>query len=260
VTQDVNGKVAVVSGAASGIGEAVARALSAAGAEVAAVDCDEDALHTAVSKLRADGLKATAFPADVTNERDVNRTVSRIMHESRGIDLLVNSAGILRPAPVWRTSPQDWSATLAVNTTGVFLLSQAVVGPMAARGGGAIVTVASNAAHVPRTGMAAYAASKAAAVMFTKCLGLEVAHLGIRCNIVSPGSTDTPMLRTLFGDGSGPQLTIAGDPQQYRVGIPLGRLASPVDIAAAVLFLLSDTARHITMQEVTVDGGAGLGA
>lgn len=257
---DMEGKVAVVSGAGSGIGEAVARALGAAGAEVAAVDCDEDSLHTAVSKLNAGGLKATAFPTDVTRESDVRRTMSRIMRDLGGVDLLVNSAGILRPARVGRTSLQDWSATLAVNATGVFLLSRAVIGSMAARGGGAIVTVASNAARVPRTGMAAYAASKAAAVMFTKCLGLEVAHLGVRCNIVSPGSTETPMLQTLYGDDGGPQLSITGNPDQYRVGIPLRRLANPVDIAAAVLFLLSDTAGHITMQEVTVDGGAGLGA
>jgi 2,3-dihydro-2,3-dihydroxybenzoate dehydrogenase len=260
VTHDMAGKVAIVSGAAGGIGEAVARSLGATGAWVAAVDRDDDSLHTAVSKLKADGLKATAFPADVSSERDVSSAVSRIVGHLGGVDLLVNAAGILRPAPVRQASLPDWSATLAVNATGVFLLSQAVIGPMAARGGGAIVTVASNAASVPRTELAAYAASKAAAVMFTKCLGLEVAHLGIRCNVVSPGSTDTPMLRTLWGDGGGPRSSIDGNPDHYRVGIPLRKLARPADIAAAVLFLLSDTADHITMQEVTVDGGAGLGA
>ncbi|MGH3239893.1 MAG: SDR family oxidoreductase, partial [Spirillospora sp.] len=108
---------------------------------------------------------------------------------------------------------------------------------------------------VPRGGMAAYAASKAAAAHLTRCLGLEMAPHGVRCNIVSPGSTDTPMLRAL---GAGD--VIAGDAAAFRTGIPLGRIAAPADIAEAVLFLLSERARHITMHELYVDGGAALRA
>src|SRR5690606_32681922 len=120
------------------------------------------------------------------------------------------------------------------------------------------VVVASNAARTPRLDMAAYAASKAAAVMFTKCLGLEVAQHGIRCNVVSPGSTDTPMQRALWSDQRGPEQVVAGDLARYRLGIPLGRIATPHDIASAVVFLLSSEARQITMQELCVDGGATL--
>lgn len=116
------------------------------------------------------------------------------------------------------------------------------------------------AAGVPRAGMAAYAASKAAATMFTKSLGLEVARHGIRCNVVAPGSTDTPMLSSMWTDPSGPRRTIEGSPEDFRLGIPLGKLATPSDIAEAVAFLLSDQASHITLHALTVDGGAALGS
>lgn len=106
--------------------------------------------------------------------------------------------------------------------------------------------------------MAAYAASKAAAAMFTKCLGLELARSGVRCNVVAPGSTDTAMQRALWTGSDAGQRVIDGDPATYRTGIPLGRIAAPEDIADAVAFLASDRARHITMQELYVDGGATL--
>lgn len=107
--------------------------------------------------------------------------------------------------------------------------------------------------------MAAYAASKAAASMFTKSIGLELARHGIRCNVVAPGSTDTRMLTSMWHDESGPKGTIEGRPEAFRVGIPLGRLARPSDIADAVVFLLSDQSSHITLHDLTVDGGAALG-
>jgi 2,3-dihydro-2,3-dihydroxybenzoate dehydrogenase len=148
---------------------------------------------------------------------------------------------------------------MAVNATGVFNMSQAVANRMVPRRGGAIVTVASNAAGTARTDMAAYAASKAAATMFTKCLGLEVAQYGIRCNLVAPGSTNTPMLASMWEDDSGPKAIIRGSLETYKAGIPLGKLATPEDIAEAVVFLLSEKASHITMHALTVDGGATLG-
>ncbi|MFE6993304.1 SDR family oxidoreductase, partial [Streptomyces pharetrae] len=146
-----------------------------------------------------------------------------------------------------------------VNTSGVFFTSRAVVNRMVPRRRGAIVTIASNAAGTARTEMSAYAASKAAATMFTKCLGLEVAKHGIRANLVAPGSTDTPMLSSMWQDESSARASIEGVPDAYRVGIPLGRLARPEDVAEAVVFLLSDKAAHITMHDLTVDGGAALG-
>ncbi|MFT2016821.1 2,3-dihydro-2,3-dihydroxybenzoate dehydrogenase [Streptomyces sp. 796.1] len=251
----MDNKVAVVTGAAGGIGAEVVRALSARGARVAAVDLDADRLKTAVGDLPG----VHAFPADVTSAGEVRALVDAVEERVGEVDYLVNAAGVLRTGAVRSYTEADWAATFAVNATGVFLMSQAVVDRMVPRSRGAIVTVASNAAGTPRSEMAAYCASKAAATLFTKSLGLEVAQYGIRCNLVAPGSTDTPMLSSMWHDESGPRGTIEGRPDAYRVGIPLGKIARPSDIADAVVFLLSDQAAHITLHDLTVDGGATLG-
>ncbi|MGF1430234.1 2,3-dihydro-2,3-dihydroxybenzoate dehydrogenase [Kitasatospora sp. LaBMicrA B282] len=256
----MDNKVALVTGAAGGIGAAVARTLGERGAVVAAVDRDAEQLAEVVAKLTADGLRVEAFPADVTDSASVEAAVARIEVELGPIDYLVNAAGVLRLGPVRDYTDEDWQTTFAVNATGVFHLSRAVVNRMVPRGRGAIVTVASNAAVTPRSEMAAYAASKAAATLFTKSLGLEVAQYGVRCNLVAPGSTDTPMLSSMWADETDRQHTVAGNPDAYRVGIPLGKLATPQDVANAVVFLLSDEAGHITLHDLTVDGGASLGA
>ncbi|TCJ31480.1 2,3-dihydro-2,3-dihydroxybenzoate dehydrogenase [Parafrankia sp. BMG5.11] len=255
----MQGRVAVVTGAAGGIGAAVMRALAREGAVVAAVDLTAGGLEVRVKALDADGLTAHAFPADVSDPEQVREVVREVERRLGGVDYLVNAAGVLRSAAVGATTVGDWSDTFAVNATGVFLMSQAVVAGMVARASGSIVTVASNAAGTARTGMAAYAASKAAALAFTKCLGLEVGRYGVRCNVVSPGSTDTAMLRTLWAGADGVQDAIGGSPSAYKVGIPLQKIARPEDIADVVLFLLSDAAGHVTLQNLTVDGGATLG-
>jgi 2,3-dihydro-2,3-dihydroxybenzoate dehydrogenase len=255
----VNGKVALVTGAAGGIGTAVVRTLGEQGAVVASVDRDADQLREKTEKLAADGLSITPFPADITIRREVETVVDTVERDLGPVEYLVNAAGVLHPGTARNVTDEDWAATFGVNTTGVFLMSTTVANRMVPRSRGAIVTITSNAAATPRAEMAAYAASKAAADMFVRCLGLEVARHGIRCNLVAPGSTDTPMLSALWRDSSGPDATLRGRLETYRVGIPLGRLAQPEDVAAAVGFLLSDGARHITMQHLTVDGGAGLG-
>ncbi|REG23326.1 2,3-dihydro-2,3-dihydroxybenzoate dehydrogenase [Archangium gephyra] len=252
-------RVALVTGAAQGIGAAVARAL-AGEASIAALDKREEGLSSLVEELRARGCRAAAFPADVSDSAAVEAAVERIERELGPIGILVNVAGVLRVGPAVSLSDEDWAATFAVNTHGVFHVSRAVARRMMPRQSGAIVTVGSNAAGVPRMQMAAYAASKAASTMFTKCLGLELAQHGIRCNVVSPGSTDTAMQRALWADEHGAQAMIAGSPETFRVGIPLRRIATPDDIAEAVAFLVSDRARHITLHDLCVDGGATLGA
>ncbi|MFJ2776787.1 MULTISPECIES: 2,3-dihydro-2,3-dihydroxybenzoate dehydrogenase [unclassified Kitasatospora] len=260
----------MVTGAGQGIGAAVTRALVAAGAVVAAVDRNPGPLAALADELAgasvhgSDGVGRPVRPyvLDVTDAAAVEAAVSLMESQLGPLGILVNVAGILRAAPAVELSDEDWVDTFAVNTNGVFHTCRAVGRRMAERGTGAIVTVGSNAAGVPRTGMAAYAASKAAATMFTRCLGLELARSGVRCNIVSPGSTDTDMQRALWqGDaGAAEQRVIDGDPAGYRVGIPLGRIAAPADIAEAVAFLVSDRARHITMHDLYVDGGATLRA
>lgn len=252
-------KVALVTGAASGIGAAVARALAQDGAAVAAVDRDAEGLRETVAKLAADGLRAEAFPADVTDSADAESAVDQAERSLGPLEFLVNGAGVLRLGEARALTHEDWNQTFAVNANGVFHMSRAVANRMVPRKRGAIVTVASNAAGTPRMDMAAYAASKAAASMFTKCLGLEVAKYGIRCNVVAPGSTDTPMLQSMWQDETGPKRTIEGRPDAFKVGIPLGRLATPSNVADAVVFLLSDRAAQVTLHELTVDGGATLG-
>lgn len=253
-------KVALVTGAAGGIGEAVVRALAERGASVAAVDRDGLRLDQVADRMKAEGLQVRSFPADVTDSIEVEQVVGQIEDQLGPLDYLVNAAGVLRLSQAVALTDADWALTFAVNTTGVFFVSRAVVNRMVTRSRGAVVTVASNAAGTARVEMSAYAASKAAATMFTKCLGLEVARHGIRCNLVAPGSTDTPMLAGMWQPGgAGPESSIQGNPDAYRVGIPLGRLADPRNVADAVVFLLSDQAAHITMHDLTVDGGAALG-
>jgi len=248
--EGIEGKVALVTGGARGIGAAVVDGLAEAGAIVAAVDLVEGASR--------DGV--TSFIADVGDPAAVARVVDEVERELGPVGIGASVAGVLKPGSVCDTSDEDWAATFAVNSTGVFTVLREISRRMLPRRSGVLVTVGSNAAGVPRSGMAAYAASKAAATMLTRCLGLELAGSGIRCNIVSPGSTDTDMQRLLWTDENGADRVIAGNPEQYRVGIPLGRIAEPADIADAVLFLASDRARHITMQNLYVDGGATLRA
>ena len=250
--------VVVVTGAAQGIGAAIVCAFAGRGAIVAAVDAKAGALDQQAAALSSLGHKVTAYPGDVRDGSAVEDLVDRVEREHGPVDVLVNAAGVLRTGPVITCTDEDWAAVMAVNLTGVFNVSRAVAVRMAARNAGTIVTVASNSGGVPRMHMAAYAASKAATVMFTKCLGLELAAQGIRCNVVSPGSTDTPMLRGMWHDGGDAQAVIDGTPAAYRVGIPLRKLATPEDVANAVLFLASDRAAHITMQDLYVDGGAAL--
>lgn len=250
---------AVVTGAAGGIGGAVVRALAAAGVPVAAFDARGDALQELARPLRAAGHRISVHPVDVTCSREVDAAVDRVEREDGPIGSLVNAAGVLRLAEAVDLSDQEWRTTFAVNADGVFHVSRAVARRMVTRRRGAIVTVASNAATVPRWSMAAYAASKAAATSFTKSLGLELSRHGIRCNVVAPGSTDTPMLAAMGHDGDTRAASVRGTPDEFRVGIPLGRLASPEDVADAVLFLLSERSAHITLHDLTVDGGAALG-
>lgn len=252
----MKGKIAVVSGAAQGIGTAVAEALIERGATVAALDILADQLTQLAERHRG---HLQPYPVDLRSGAAVASAVEMIETDLGPIDMLVNAAGILRMGSVVELDDEDWEATFAVNTHGVFHLSRAVARHMAPRARGSIVTIGSNAAGVPRMRMAAYAASKAASCHFTKCLGLELAEHGIRCNIVSPGSTDTAMQRQLWSSEDDARKVIEGSLPGYRTGIPLRRIANPDDIAAAVIFLLGDDARHITMHDLCVDGGATLG-
>lgn len=229
---------ALVTGAAGGIGGAIVDRLRQDGLLVTAVDLQEG----------GEAVRAL----DVTDADAVAGTVEDIWQNVAPVDVLVNTAGFFAAGPVEATTDEQWRRLFDVNAYGVFALCREIGPRMASRGEGAIITVGSNAGSVPRSQMAAYAASKAAASSVTRSLGLELGERGVRCNVVAPGTTRTPMI-----DGLGPEENIiAGQQDRFKAGIPLGRIADPRDIAEVVAFLASDAARHVTLQEVVVDGGA----
>ncbi len=246
--REFDNKIAVVSGAAQGIGKAVVQRLRQFGARVAELDIRFD-----------DTTDAERFAVDVADAGAVMQAIGTIEARLGPIDYLVSSAGILRMGPLLDAPAEDWLATLAVNATGTFNLAREVGRRMRTRQQGAMVAVGSNAANVPRMAMGSYAASKAAMTQMMRCLGLELAAFNIRCNVVAPGSTDTEMQRQLWRDGSGAEQVIQGSLENHRLGIPLRRIAQPAQIADLVVFLLSDSAAHITLENIIVDGGATLG-
>jgi len=236
----------VVTGANGGIGRAVVTTLRASGHRVVGLDQEADAGR---------GTRRL----DVTDADAVEAAVAAIETGDGPIATFVSCAGVLSNRPALETPLDEWNRTFAVNTTGVFLMTTAVARRMVPRGRGSIVTVASNSGRIPRHGMAAYGASKAAAAMFTQSLGLELAEHGIRCNVVSPGTTRTAMTEQMLADPDAERRMLQGDGEIFKTGIPLGRVAEPEDIAATIAFLVSDGARHVTMHDLVVDGGATAG-
>jgi 2,3-dihydro-2,3-dihydroxybenzoate dehydrogenase len=246
----------LVTGAASGIGAAVVRALLAQGARVAALDVDELGLET----LRVEAAPGQLHLAvvDVADSAAVEEAVVQAEAAIGHLDKLACVAGVLQMGRLVDLTDEQWARPFDVNATGTFNVCRAVARGMIERRAGSIVNVSSNAAGTPRAGMGAYAASKAAVSQLTRCLALELAEYGIRCNIVSPGSTDTEMQRAMWREGSSREAVIEGSLAGYRLGIPLRKIATPEEVAESVLFLLSDRASHITLHDLRVDGGATL--
>ena len=248
----------MLGGAASGIGRATALRLARQGAHLGLLDVDAEGLALVAKEAASLGAGAVrAHTTDISSRSAVERAVAALVADLGTLDALVTAAGVLRPGTLREVTAADWSHHFQVNTTGVLHCLQ--IAEPHLRDGAAIVVISSNAARVPRTGMLAYAASKAATSALARSAGLELAARRIRCNVVEPGSTDTAMQRELWPDAAqGAARAIGGELASYRVGIPLGRLADPDDVAATVCFLLSPDARHLTLQQLYVDGGASL--
>ncbi|AXF85605.1 2,3-dihydro-2,3-dihydroxybenzoate dehydrogenase [Ephemeroptericola cinctiostellae] len=247
---DFSNQIAVVTGAAQGIGAAVVQRLLNDGAQVVLLD------KTINPEDYVNVPQTHVFKVDVTNRMQVQEVIDAIEKEIGEVTMLVNVAGVLSLNRILDATEEEWECAFSVNVKGVFNVCQAIAQYMSTRRKGSIVTVASNASDTPRIGMGVYAASKAASTHLTHCLGLELAALGIRCNVVSPGSTDTPMQHQLWLTPEHKNAVLQGSLKQHRLGIPLGRIADADDVANAVCFLLSDQARHITMHDLRVDGGA----
>ncbi|MFU0964728.1 2,3-dihydro-2,3-dihydroxybenzoate dehydrogenase EntA [Kluyvera ascorbata] len=247
---DFNGQTVWVTGAGKGIGYATALAFVDAGAAVTGFDLAFD----------GDDYPFATEVLDVADAQQVAQVCERVLAKTERLDVLVNAAGILRMGATDALSLADWQQTFAVNVGGAFNLFQQTMAQFRRQQGGAIVTVASDAAHTPRIGMSAYGASKAALKSLALTVGLELASAGVRCNIVSPGSTDTDMQRVLWVSDDAEQQRIRGFAEQFKLGIPLGKIAHPHEIANTILFLASSSASHITLQDIVVDGGSTLGA
>ncbi|ABY39045.1 2,3-dihydro-2,3-dihydroxybenzoate dehydrogenase [Brucella suis] len=244
------GKRVIVTGAAQGIGRRVAERFLAEGATVIGLDRQAGEADAPFRLIRL----------DITDAAEVRAVSDGLKAEGKPLDILVNVAGVLKLGNTDRLSAEDWKTCMDVNASGPFHLLSQWVPVFRDQRHGAIVNVASNAAHVPRLNMAAYCASKAALASFSHCVALELAPYGVRCNVVSPGSTRTAMLGAMLNDPSGEAQLVRGLPEQFKLGIPLGKIAMPDDIANVILFLASDQAGHVTMQDIVVDGGATLGA
>lgn len=242
------GQIALITGAGGGIGRAIVAALHRAGAVVVASDL-------AAPDFR-DLPGVHSFALDVRDSAATAALVARVEAEIGPVQFGLAVAGVLQSGCVVETEDAAWRQVFAVNTDGVFHLTRALARVMQPRGRGVLLSVASNAAKVPRYGMAAYGASKAANMIYMRSLGLELAPHGIRCNILAPGSTRTEMQTGMWQGEASEAGVLAGYPAQFKPGIPLGRIAEPEDIADAAMFLLSDQARHITMADLVIDGGA----
>lgn len=247
---DFSGKTVWVTGAGRGIGLEVANAFLENGATVIGFDLvfDEPKYDFECIEL------------DISDEQAVANTMLSVSERHPVLDVLVNGAAILHLGRFEDTSLENFQRCINVNAGGAFLMIQQTMPLFKQQKSGAIVTISSNAAKVPRQNMAAYCASKAALSALSHTAALELAPYGVRCNVVCPGSTDTPMQRLLWTDDEAEKNTIRGFPEQYKLGIPLGKIAQPDDIAQVVLFFASSMANHITMQDVVADGGATLNA
>ena len=250
-------RVALVTGAATGIGEGVARTLRAAGMRLAVADIDGEGVAGLAREL-GDGCRA--FTLDVTDGAAVEDCVAAVEDTMGPIHGLAHVVGIQKFGQVSDMSEADFDAVVTINLKGAFLVAQAVSRRMLTREQGSIVAIASTAARTPRIAQGAYCASKAAVAQLMCVAGLELAPKNIRVNCVSPGVTETGMVQRLMATMETPSVVVDGNLDAYRLPVPLGRLARTEEIADVVAFLLSDRSTYLTMQDIVVDGGGAMGA
>lgn len=239
-----DGKVAIVTGASRGIGRAIAERLAAGGATVVCVARGANADQT-VEAIAAAGGQASPYAADVTDAAAVEALVKHTVETRGRLDILVSNAGITRDQLMLRMKRADWDEVLATNLTAAFTLCQAALRPMIKQRAGRIVAISSVVGQMGNAGQANYAASKAGLIGFCKALAREVAPRQVTVNVVAPGMIDTDMTRAIA----------EGARTEWAAQIPLGRLGTPADVAAAVGFLASDEASYITGQVLAVNGG-----
>jgi 3-oxoacyl-[acyl-carrier protein] reductase len=241
---ELTGKIALVTGASRGIGRAIAARLAAQGATVVAAARGDHALAI-VDELKAQGGRAEAVSVDVNDAPALERLPGEIIDRHGRLDIIVSNAGIARDQLLMRMKREDWDAVLSTNLTASFVLAQAAIRPMLRQKGGRIIAISSVVGQTGNAGQVNYAASKAGLIGFAKALAREVASRGITVNVVAPGLVETDMTRAMT---EAAQVDWSGQ-------IPLGRVGTPDDVAAAVCFLASDEAAYITGHVLAVNGG-----
>lgn len=241
----IENKIALVTGAARGIGQAIAVQLAADGADVALCDVQAEGLDATAAAVRQLGRRAEAYAMNVADATAVEETVARVTADFGRIDILVNNAGITRDTLLIRMTEDDWDQVLDINLKGAFLVTKAVVKVMMKQRAGAIVNIASVVGLMGNAGQANYTASKAGLIALTKTTAKELGSRGIRANAVAPG-----FIRTAMTD----QLPEPAQQAMLRL-VPLGRPGEPEDVARAVAFLASDNAAYVNGQVLTVCGG-----
>ena len=251
----LTGKRALIAGGASGIGRATALLFAREGAAISVVDLDEVGGRAVGKEIDHEGSRAIFVPCDVTQAGDCQRAVEQTVRDLGGLDVLVNSAGIIRRANVLETTEAEWDQVMAVNVKSVFLLSKYAIPVLAEAGGGVIINVASGWGLVGGPRAAAYCASKGAVVQLTKSMALDHGRQNIRVNCICPGDTDTPMLRD--------EARQLGEPMEQFLAEaaerPLRRIGRAEDIAEAALYLASDASSFVTGTALVVDGGGTAG-
>lgn len=252
---DLTGKTALVTGAAMGIGQAVAERLAEAGAAVVLADINPEKGKEAAAAIRKLGRRAEFVQADTGKPADIEKAVDFVVRTFGGIDILVNNAGIFPFSPALDVSEALWDKVLGINLKGAFLFAQKAAKKMAASGkGGRIVNIASVDGIHPTGNLAHYDASKGGLVMLTKSLALEWGRSGIHVNAVAPGSIATPGVSAMSAAGVSAE-QMAEIVKAFNARVPLGRAGDPDEIAKVVLFLASDAASYMTGETVVVDGG-----
>lgn len=247
----LNGKIALVTGAGSGIGAETARRMAAQGAVVACADVRGAAAEATAAGIVASGGSAQGMTVDVTSTESVAAAVARVVAGHGRLDILVNNAGVTIVGAVADLSEAEWDRELEVNLKSVFRFSKAVWAQMKAQGGGVILNTASIAGLTAIPADAAYCVSKAGVVMLTKCMAIDGARDKIRVNCVCPGYVETPMIQGYFDDQPDPEAA-----RRHAAGMhPLGRLGTPADIAEAFVYLASDEASWVTGTALVADGG-----
>lgn len=247
----LNGKCALITGAGSGIGEAMALLFAQHGAQVAVVDTDVGAGQQAVAQIERAGGRAFFCAADVSQAMDAERMIAAAVERYGRIDILCNNAGIGVAAVCHETSETDWDRTMAIDLKGVFLGSKYAIPHMLAQGSGVICNTSSVAGQVGVANRAAYCAAKAGVVGLTKSIAIDYAERGIRCNALLPGTVDSPWIGKILARQPDPH----SERRRMEARQPVGRMGRPDEIAAAALFLCSDDGAFVTGTGLVIDGG-----